>query len=385
MIVISIGTERKLFSENSTRERILNMGKDFEQYHLIVFSLAKDTFKQQVIGNAILYPTNSYSKIGYVWDAIKIAYRITKLFSRNEKNNTVITAQDPFECGFVGFIVSRLQKIKLHIQIHTDIFSLFFKNTRVQYIRMLIAPIIIYAADAIRCDCKRMANIIMKKKMSRAPVAILPIFIDVKKYDLSQQVKSDVHDLFQEKRFVILMASRLEPEKEISMAIDVFAKIITTYPKQAGLVIVGSGSLEQNLKNQVKEIGLERDVLFVPWVNDLQSYYKTADLFWMTSRFEGYGLTIAESLLCNTPVLTSDVGVAPEIIITDKTGWICPSQNSVCFEKKLNMIIGDRATYQAIKQYLVQHPYVHAYADMELYKKAFIENIASAIVYKQPI
>ncbi len=385
MIVISIGTERKVFSQNPTRERVLSAQVGFERCHLIVFSLKKNNFKKESIDNTILYPTNSSLKILYIWDAIRIAYKIIMSISRHEKNNTVVTVQDPFECGLAGLFISRVCNISFQVQIHTDIFSPFFKNTWMQHFRMLIAPWVIRSADAIRCDSKRMAEVIVKKQMSKAPIVVLPIFIDVKKYDLAQPAQQDIHDLFQEKRFVILMASRLEPEKEIFMAIDVFAKVILKHSKQIGLVIVGSGSLEQQLKDQVKKIGLEHDVLFVPWTDDLQSLYKTADLFLMTSRFEGYGLTIAESLLCGTPVLTSDVGVAPEVVIPGKTGWICPAQNHACFEQKLDMLVASGELYQVTKNYLTQNPYVHAYTDREVYQKMFMENIASASIHRKSV
>jgi glycosyltransferase involved in cell wall biosynthesis len=272
-----------------------------------------------------------------------------------------------------------LQKLKLHVQIHTDIFSPYFKNIPLQYIRMIIAPLIIRSADALRCDSKRMADVIVKRNISRAPVQVLPIFIDVKKYDLAQEVKNNAHDLFPEKRFVILMASRLELEKEISMAIDIFANVLLKYPKQIGLVIIGSGSLEVYLQKQVRSSGLDHDVVFVPWTNELLSYYRTSDIFLMTSRFEGYGLTLAESLLCGTPVLTTDVGVAPEIVIPGQTGWICPPQDRACFEKKLHEIMENPALYQETKNYLIQHPYMHAYGDYEYYQKLFFANIADAL------
>jgi len=378
MIVISIGTERKLFENNPTKDRILEMGKEFDKYHLIVFS--KRGFKKYEEGNAIIYPTNSFFKLLYIFDAIRIAKKIVKNIPKEEKNNTVITAQDPFECGWVANKISRRFSIPLHVQIHTDLFSPYFKNTFLQKLRRKIAPKIIKNAHAIRCDSYRMAKVILEKGISTAPMIVLPIFIDTERFKVP--ISNDIHNLFEDKRFVTLMASRLEPEKEIGMAIEVFAKIAKKYPKKNGLVIVGSGSLKEILVAKVQNLGLNNDVKFISWTNDVVSYFKSADLFLMTSRFEGYGLTIAEALLSGTPVLSSDVGVAPEILIEGKTGWIYPPCNKEALTKKLDDILSNNFIYQITKNYLISNPYVHNYADKEIYRKTFIDNLASAIEYK---
>lgn len=379
MITIIIGTERKLFTPNPTRDRIMNVAKNFEQYHAVVFTLAKDGFQKQVIDNAIVYPTNSQSKIWYVWDAIRIGLRITRGLSLGERKKTVISVQDPFECGIVGLVIAKFYAIALHVQIHVDLYSPYFKNTSLQHIRSVIAPWVIRRADSIRCDSVRMKTGIETRGLSHAPIQVLPIFIDTAKYQSSQPLASDIHDLFSEKRFVVLIASRLEPEKDISLAISAFASVTEKYPGRAGLVIVGSGSCEGALLAQVKTLHLEDDVRFIPWTNDLYSLYTTADLFAITSRFEGYGLTIAEALLCGTPVISTDVGVAPEIVIPGKTGWVCPPRNQKCLENVLISILKEPDAYDQVKKYLIAHPYQHAYANRQEYDRLLVANMADAL------
>ncbi len=380
MIVLSIGTERKLFSQNPTRDRVLGMGKSFEQYHLVVFSLAKDNFKQETVGSAIIYPTNSFSKLFYVWDAISITRKIAKKLSREEKQKTVVSVQDPFECGIAGLVISKMFKIGLHVQVHVDLYAKYFHNTMLQKIRSIIAPLVIRNAGTIRCDSVRMKKGILERNLSHAPIEVLPIYIDVKKYDRTISATLDIHTMFSEHRTVFLMASRLEAEKDIAHTMQVFDRVAKKYPNKIGLVIVGSGSLEKKLCEQVASLGAEEDVKLVPWTNDLQSYYKTADVFMITSLFEGYGLTIAESLLCGTPVLATDVGVAPEIITPGQNGWMYPPADYECLQQCLEAIAEDpMGTATQAKEYLIAHPYVHAYGDAGKYQEIFVNNIKSAL------
>jgi glycosyltransferase involved in cell wall biosynthesis len=83
---------------------------------------------------------------------------------------------------------------------------------------------------------------------------------------------------------------------------------------QAGLIIVGSGSEADRLTSLVKKHGLEKSVMFEPWADQgtLYSYYKTADLFLVTSLFEGYGMTLVEAHAAGCKIVSTDVGVAGE-------------------------------------------------------------------------
>lgn len=382
MIVISIGSERKMFSSNPTRDRILRFGESFEQYHLVVFSLRKDHFQKTIIGNAHVYPTNSRSKLLYIFDAINIALRIIRTISKVKNDNVVVSAQDPFEAGLAGYVVSKMKGVAFHLQIHTDLFSPYFKNTLLQYIRMLIAPWIIRGAHAIRSDSKRMIDVIKKGNLSHAPMDVLPIYIDTTKYSNSIQ-SMDVHDLFKEKRIVFLIASRLEPEKDLEHLVPIVIEMIKRYPQKVGLVIVGSGSGEDYLHQLVKQHHVEDDIRIVGWTNELQSYYRSADGFIVSSIFEGYCLTIAESLLCGTPVLSTDVGVAPEIIKEGKNGWICSPCDYECLRNKIHSLISNPKNISRAKQYLKEYPYVHPFADPNHYKDIFIQNIERAIFYKK--
>ena len=65
----------------------------------------------------------------------------------------------------------------------------------------------------------------------------------------------------------------------------------------------------------VRKLGLDKSVIFEPWVEKhvLYSYYKTADLFLLTSLYEGYGLTLAEANAAGSKIISTDVGISREV------------------------------------------------------------------------
>jgi len=128
MKVISIGTDRKLFEENSgVRRRAIEYGKFFNELHLIVFTPNNDKFKPQKISDGVfLYPTKSKIRIFFIFDFIKI---IRKILKSSRKNNVVLTCQDPFETGIVGTLIKLFFNIPLHIQVHTDFSHKYFRQS----------------------------------------------------------------------------------------------------------------------------------------------------------------------------------------------------------------------------------------------------------------
>ena len=110
------------------------------------------------------------------------------------------------------------------------------------------------------------------------------------------------------------MASRLEPEKNIDLAIRAWTHVIQKSP-DTGLIIVGRGSLTHHLHMLVNRLGLQSKVIFEPWIDmpTLISYYKTADIFLNTSFYEGYGLTLVEAHAAGCRIISTDVGVAREV------------------------------------------------------------------------
>ncbi|MBU1557763.1 glycosyltransferase, partial [Patescibacteria group bacterium] len=173
-----------------------------------------------------------------------------------------------------------------------------------------------------------------------AKISILPIFVDVKKIKETQSTFS-LRDKYRQFDFIILMASRLEKEKNIPLAIDLMKDIVENYPK-VGLVIVGDGLERDRLQRKVSKNKLMSNVIFEGWQNDLISYYKSADLFLSTSNYEGYGMTLIETASSGCPVLATDVGLVGDVLREESIG-ICKVGDKKCFLKKLKEILNNKS------------------------------------------
>ena len=105
------------------------------------------------------------------------------------------------------------------------------------------------------------------------------------------------------------------------------------------MVIVGAGPLEGSLRRKVGSLRLEANTAFESWQADLVSYYKTAHLFLQTSLYEGFGLALLEAVASGCPAVSSDVGIAPELLNHKGHSFVCPVNDLQCFVGKISELV----------------------------------------------
>jgi len=307
MIVISVGSDRDLFKQTSAvRQRVAALATTTDNLNVIVFTRRRDRLSAFTAGRLRVYPTDSFSRLFYVWDA----YRLARRLSRPD----LITAQDPFECGLAAWLGARFWRAKLELQIHTDIGSPAFRRfSLANRIRFWLARFLLPRADRVRVVSQRIKDFLISNfKFPISKIEIRPIAVDTESIKKAP-VSVDLHQKYPRFKKIILLASRLAPEKRIDLAIQAMSEVVKTRP-DVGLVIVGSGPELSRLQLKTKTYNLQPNVVFEPWAEraTLISYFKTADLFLQTSAYEGYGLALVEATTAGCPVVSTDVGVARE-------------------------------------------------------------------------
>lgn len=333
MKVLMISTDRKIFeSKSGVRARVAQYGALVEELHIVVFSKKGLGFKEQKMSeNVWLHPTNSLNRWLYVFDAIRIGKKISDI--------DLVTTQDPFEAGVVGWRLARACGARLHLQIHTDFLSPYFSQSSfLNKIRVRIAKFLLPKADGIRVVSKRIADSVKAAdvKLKTEP-EILPIFIDAQAIrGASDSV--DLHRLYHQFSTIILMVSRLEKEKNIPLALSVLRKVVDKYPK-TGLIIVGDGSQREALKLKAKSYKLKANVIFEGSNSNVISFFKTADIFLHTSKYEGYGLVLVEAALSDCLIVTTDVGIASEYFKDAESAHICDVSDKKCLTTRIIKII----------------------------------------------
>jgi glycosyltransferase involved in cell wall biosynthesis len=114
---------------------------------------------------------------------------------------------------------------------------------------------------------------------------------------------------------VIVAAGRLEVQKDYPTLIRAFSELRRT--RDAKLLILGRGSLEAELRQLVIELELSAHVDFVGFESNPYAYFSAADVFAISSKWEGWPNALAEALACGTSVVATDCVSGPREILAD--------------------------------------------------------------------
>lgn len=118
--------------------------------------------------------------------------------------------------------------------------------------------------------------------------------------------------------FLFGSMGRLVKNKNHKMLIDAFARI-KSQCGNAKLVIMGNGALEDDLKNQVKQLKLENEIIFTGFIPNGFIYMKAFDVFILPSSQETFGRVLLEAMIAKVPIIASKVNGIPEVV-----GNTCP-------------------------------------------------------------
>ena len=146
--------------------------------------------------------------------------------------------------------------------------------------------------------------------------------IDIDEYEAEQENMVTKEALgIPKDAFVVGMVGRISEQK----APDIFIKAANLIKKDipsAHFLIVGSGEMEESVRNLAKKNGIGEAVHITGWVSNPMSYIELFDVAALLSRWEGFGLVIPEYMLAGKPVVASNVDAIPNIITDHKNGLL---------------------------------------------------------------
>ncbi len=124
-------------------------------------------------------------------------------------------------------------------------------------------------------------------------------------------------------QLVVLSIGRFHEQKDQITLLEAFARVSVAQSK-AVLVLMGSGPLEPQLREKASALGLERNLKLVAPRASLAEVYTDADLFALSSRWEGLPYVVLEAMAYGLPVVATNVDGIPEAVEDGVTGVLVP-------------------------------------------------------------
>ncbi len=158
-------------------------------------------------------------------------------------------------------------------------------------------------------------------------------------YDMDLYKEYRIKDNVIKKTIDILSVGRLVEDKNHIMLIKSFARVHEKYPNLF-LKIVGEGQLRETLQRLIRSLEMQDRIYLLGYKDDIPKLLQNSDLFILPSKSEGLGIALIEAMAMGIPVIGTDVGGIPEVIVEDQSmGWIVPNNDMKSMAKTIEDVI----------------------------------------------
>lgn len=254
-----------------------------------------------------------------------------KFILKNKKYDVEIAAIH----GMYKEILSSPQKdSKKIVWVQNDIFNL--KEYTPEIIRQFFNfDKILVISNKLKEEMQKLARNEKEKQ------AVVKIFNPIDSQDTLRKAEVEINDYpFSKDLPTFVTIGTVYPQKGYDRLLDVHKKLMDEGLKHQ-IIIIGDGFDFENIHAKLNQLGLQYTVKMLGFRSNPYPYLKTSDFYIMSSRHEGFPTIIAEALILNKPVVSTDVSGIKDLLQDGKLGLITANSED--------------GIYEGMKQFLI-HP-----------------------------
>lgn len=283
------------------------------------------------------------------------AYRLAKSTKAD-----IILSQWWIPGGFIGFLISILERKPLVLTLHGTDIRLLLKSRLFQRLAGPIFKRAKYIATVSSFLKGKLLSVVSvpQEKVKVVPMPVNPIF--------ESPVRASA---VRRKRKQILSVARFTEQKGVKYLLEAL-KLLKEKGYEFEAQIVGEGPLETEFRGKIEQSSLSASVSLLPMMpqEKLKALYEGCYIFVLPSMEEGFGLVLVEAQLCRKPVVGIKSGGVVDIIEHERTGLLAEPKDP-------------RALASAIERLLTDEYYANELANAG-YKSAQ-ENFSSAVITRK--
>lgn len=173
----------------------------------------------------------------------------------------------------------------------------------------------------------------------RQQIDVIPNFVDIDRFKRTNK------DHFRQAlcpngEKLLVHVSNFRPVKRAGDTVEILARL-----RQEGLpvklLLVGDGPDRVPTEHLARKLGVYEDVRFLGKQDPVEEILSIADVFLMPSGSETFGLAALEGMACGVPVVSSDIGGLPELVVDGEVGFLCPLGDIDAFTERVRLLVTD--------------------------------------------
>lgn len=175
---------------------------------------------------------------------------------------------------------------------------------------------------------------------------IVPLGFDLKRFTLNKEVNRKIFRQkysLEDNDIAVGIIGRLVPVKNHSLFLNAFKIAKEKTSKSIKAIIIGDGELNETIKNEAKELGLnigptstkETDVIFTSWIKDIDKALPGLEIVALTSLNEGTPVSLIEAQASGVPIVSTRVGGIEDVVLENKTALLSDNNDVEGFSKNL--------------------------------------------------
>jgi len=246
------------------------------------------------------------------------------------------------KAGFLGRLAARLAGVPLVV--HT-IYELPENSTDRPWLKAGYRALEFLAArwadHLITISEPNRRQILAQRLCSPDKLTLIPEALELSRYQASRsphEVRASLG--IPQDAPLVGSVGRLEPAKGHADLLEAFHLVLQRMPR-ARLVLVGRGHLEVELRRRTRELGIEGQVLFAGFREDLVDLLATFDVFALASHYEGLGVATMEAMAMSRPTVCTGVGGVPDVVVDGQTGYLVEPRAPAWMAERLVELLSD--------------------------------------------
>jgi len=179
----------------------------------------------------------------------------------------------------------------------------------------------ILQSDAVTAVSESLRRTTVEQLGISNEIDVVPNFIDPARYEAARNGPG-ARRWGKPGERLLLHISNFRPVKRVMDVIGIFERLVRKIPSR--LILVGDGPDRGKVEQYCREHHICGSITFIGSLPLIEEVLVGADLFLLPSESESFGLAALEAMSCEVPVITTDAGGLPEVVVNGETGYLCP-------------------------------------------------------------